>query len=665
MVDHAAGQLSLPALLAESMLDDDELAGALDRRVNAVTSSRFSLTTDDAGASEPPDLGRWQESVPEAEVAELLRWYHLLGVAVGTVDWDEDWRPRVRALHPQYLWRDGDGEWQYAAEGGTYHVTPGDGKWIVLTHGVEQGWRRATLRRLAITWLSKQYAIRDWNRYNERHGLPAVLAHVPMSVGEAETARFIDDVRRLNSEGVAALPVIDADQKFDLTLLEARDGSWGSFERLIERCDRKFAVNLTGSHLGAEQVGNGSRAAAETHRGVAAEQAQADAEYLSTELRRQLVVPWLALLGQDTDAAPWPTYDTAPDEDAAEAASAVKALGEALQAIQAAGYDVGNVDELAAKFGVELVDREEPDPVVAPPEPEDEPEPEGEELHRGVALADLERPIDAYDGGMAYSLALEDAAAEQIGEELSRYRARQLALGTPEDVAAAYADEDTSLLEESLLGLLLLQRIAGTRSARLGPGASWPRGTDPRDWEALAREMGDAFGADEMRQLIGDARHRARRLAAYAAANGAGDVITGLADGTVDGLADALSGRGYARPAATSWFNRGRVSAMGRGDAWQFDAVLDERTTDLCRGLNGLVMPSQDPRWYSRLPPLHAGCRSSIRAVSAEALRTAPNTSPDFDAQAAPGWGAYEDFEPALDRYPPELRGAILERIAA
>ena len=666
--DHAVGQMSLPGLLAESMLDDDELAGALDRRCNAVVSSPFSLT-EEAGRA-LPDLGRWQDSVPEGEVAELLRWYHLTGIAVGTIDWDDEWRPHVRALHPQYLWRDSDGQWRFAGDGETYTVTPGDGKWILLTHGIEQGWRRAAMRRLAVTWLSKQYAIRDWNRYNERHGLPTVLARVPSAADETDTADFVSAVRSINSEGVAVLPQLDADLRFDLDLLEAKDGSWESFERLIERCDRKFAVNLTGSHLGSEQVDNGSRAAAETHRGVAAEQAQADAEYLGTELRRQLVMPWMTVLGLPPEDAPWPTYDTSPAEDAAETAAGAKALGDALQSIQTAGYDVANIDELAAKFGLELVEREEPEPEPEPDMPEDGGDDDegeaGEELAAHVHLAaTLEAPVDAYDGGMAYSLAVEEAAAKQIGEELSRYRARQLRATTVEEAVAAYADEDTSGLEETLLGLLLLQRLAGIRSARLGPGASWPAGTNPRDWSTLADELGDVLEPGDMRQLLSDARFRARRLAAYAAANGAGDVVTAIANGTAGDLVDALSGQPYARPAATSWFNRGRLSAMAPGDAWQYDAVLDDRTTDLCRSLNGLVMPAQDPRWYSRMPPLHSGCRSSIRAVGADALRSAEYTSPPFESQALPGWGAYEDFEPSLDRYPPELRGAILERIAA
>lgn len=49
---------------------------------------------------------------------------------------------------------------------------------------------------------------------------------------------------------------------------------------------------------------------------------------------------------------------------------------------------------------------------------------------------------------------------------------------------------------------------------------------------------------------------------------------------------------------------------------WLFDAVLDNRTTSICQGLNGTIRPADDSYWSSRIPPLHFRCRSGIRTLT-------------------------------------------------
>lgn len=50
---------------------------------------------------------------------------------------------------------------------------------------------------------------------------------------------------------------------------------------------------------------------------------------------------------------------------------------------------------------------------------------------------------------------------------------------------------------------------------------------------------------------------------------------------------------------------------------WLFDAVLDEGTTSICRGLDRTIRPADDPYWSAgRIPPLHFRCRSGIRTLT-------------------------------------------------
>ncbi len=100
---------------------------------------------------------------------------------------------------------------------------------------------------------------------------------------------------------------------------------------------------------------------------------------------------------------------------------------------------------------------------------------------------------------------------------------------------------------------------------------------------------------------------------------------------------------------------------------FMYDAVLDSRTTELCKGLNGTILPQDDPFWDTHAPPLHHGCRSGLRTLSrrqVEARGGATQVPPTEPAQ--PGFGqrpgTAPPYRPPPDRYPPELTQALDER---
>jgi len=64
---------------------------------------------------------------------------------------------------------------------------------------------------------------------------------------------------------------------------------------------------------------------------------------------------------------------------------------------------------------------------------------------------------------------------------------------------------------------------------------------------------------------------------------------------------------------ASKWV---RISAdAGILPLLQFDAVLDSQTTDLCRGLDGTILPIDHPFWNRFYPPNHFNCRSTVRQL--------------------------------------------------
>jgi SPP1 gp7 family putative phage head morphogenesis protein len=76
-------------------------------------------------------------------------------------------------------------------------------------------------------------------------------------------------------------------------------------------------------------------------------------------------------------------------------------------------------------------------------------------------------------------------------------------------------------------------------------------------------------------------------------------------------------------------YNAGRYEQATEPDTlaarpyWQFDAVLDGRTTSGCKRANGVVLPADDPWWQRNMPPRHFNCRATfhpLRASHAERL---------------------------------------------
>lgn len=54
---------------------------------------------------------------------------------------------------------------------------------------------------------------------------------------------------------------------------------------------------------------------------------------------------------------------------------------------------------------------------------------------------------------------------------------------------------------------------------------------------------------------------------------------------------------------------------------WLYDSIIDDRTTVICIGYNGTLLPWDHPWWLTRKPPNHWGCRAIIRAVSRATAR--------------------------------------------
>jgi len=432
LIEHAEGIFQASALLMDVMNEDDQLPQSLERRVQAVASAEFELRpvveryiedgrnrerplpASDAAADWADD--RWYDWCSEEQQAELLRSYHQLGVAVGTIDWTTEageWRPAVRALPMEFCyWDDTRQRYMYSAQQGLMEVTPGDGKWLLLEQG-PRGYRRGTIRGMALLWLAKQLTFRDWNRYNERHGLPIIKAMVPVVAEQDAKDDMWEQLQSLGSETVAELPQgfgQDDQLGFGLELLEAKAQTYDTFRLHLERLDRKIIIAYQGSNLGTEVTGQGSRAAAVSHDSVSERLAGYDARRISTSYRWQLLWPALSInLGTPKQMTPWTHWVTEAGEDLQADATALSTLADAISKIQSAGYDINNLDEITERYGIELSARE-PEP--EQPQPPDEETPDDAELH---TLA-REPGQEGYYNGLDYIERLQKMASQEAAQ---------------------------------------------------------------------------------------------------------------------------------------------------------------------------------------------------------------------------------------------------------
>lgn len=115
----------------------------------------------------------------------------------------------------------------------------------------------------------------------------------------------------------------------------------------------------------------------------------------------------------------------------------------------------------------------------------------------------------------------------------------------------------------------------------------------------------------------------------------AGTVRTGLVNSLLDQFAAAGVVRAdiIARTESSKAFNWGRRSRFDRSPAlagYRYSAVMDERTTPICRGLHGSSWEIGDPDLDNYTPPNHYRCRSVLVPISKYVDFTFDPVDPDY-----------------------------------
>jgi SPP1 gp7 family putative phage head morphogenesis protein len=100
---------------------------------------------------------------------------------------------------------------------------------------------------------------------------------------------------------------------------------------------------------------------------------------------------------------------------------------------------------------------------------------------------------------------------------------------------------------------------------------------------------------------------------------------------------------------------------------WEYSAILDLGTTEVCRKAHGTVLTADDAFWQTHNPPCHFRCRSTIISLTPEQARARGITPSPTGAAAAKGFGqapGADDWHPELEKYPQPLAAEAAVKLA-
>lgn len=375
---HAQGQFSQSAMLMDAMSCDDAIDAVVSARVDGllgldriVEPAKKGHRGGNKRIAKDID-GRWEEFFPRHVIRQIKRWELFMGFAIAQIVWHAnddatEWLPRIEPWHPMYLYADPMTMRFYAVTTrGPVPIEEGTGQWLFYApNGRRYAWTYGAIRSLAVPWLARQYAWRDWVRWSEVYSLGIRKAIFPTSANAATKRKFFSEIAALGSNTTVGLEQDATGKGYDVDVVfPASTAAADGFDKLLSKSEAKIAILVNGQNLTTEIKG-GSYAAALVHQNVKHDKLAADSVGIGACLGRDVVKPFIVWHDYPTNTeAPEMGYDVEPPEDRKAKADVLNAVGTAIGLFAVNQVPV-SVPKILEDYDVPVA--EEPDELPKPP----------------------------------------------------------------------------------------------------------------------------------------------------------------------------------------------------------------------------------------------------------------------------------------------------------
>ncbi len=339
--EHEDGQFHNSGRLSGAVTRDSRIQACLQAHANSILAQQEEfvlLPASESTADVIDDVSIWWEKVfTDSVLTSIIYQTLLMGFSISRVHWKRDsgsWTPVfIEPWAPaNVIWDDFDRSFILRTDNaGDITVRYGDPNWLIVTRGGSYPWLQGSIRSLGEFFVYRTFNWRDWARFNERHGQPIIGINEPSGEYMAsDKDAFYASLSSMSSNGIVRLPKDKDGYGFGLDMIEAKDRAHSSFLDFRRNIDIDIAVNINGQNLLTE-AHTGSLGLARVQNQIRTEYRRATVEFLSTNIRSQVIHSWgvFNIPGWDSVMAPWPSWNTSDAFERVDFADAMKKASEA------------------------------------------------------------------------------------------------------------------------------------------------------------------------------------------------------------------------------------------------------------------------------------------------------------------------------------------------
>lgn len=161
------------------------------------------------------------------------------------------------------------------------------GKFIVIRHfpTYKNPYGLRLLSRCLWPVAFKRGGIRFYTRFLERYGMPWPIGKAPKSASQKDKENMAADLASMVRDAVAVIP-----HGAEVELMQSKGTAGAQFEKYLQRWDKAIFKVIMGQTLTSEMDGQGSRAAAQVHMGVAEDMSEADQFIVASAMNELAII---------------------------------------------------------------------------------------------------------------------------------------------------------------------------------------------------------------------------------------------------------------------------------------------------------------------------------------------------------------------------------------